>query len=155
MNKYRYNWDLEFENYFKYPYSFTVIKSCIEADEPYALSEVVGSHKNAKIYALILCFTLNPSVKCIHYLISENTPLNETFKNNPFQCTPDEYLQTKFNTSHKVYIKARSLINQTIAKAQLEAKNRDHTTIYISNCSIRDTIMTRFPSAITSPKKLF
>ena len=72
------------------------IKSCIEADEAGYLIEILNNNYKAKIYSLIRCFTFIPSIRCIKYLIAEGTPLNETFENNPFQCTPQEYLDRYF-----------------------------------------------------------
>ena len=125
-----YNWDEEFsrnEEEICDPrrrISFMAIKSCIEADEPRALGEVLGAHRNANIYAMLLCFSMRPSVRCIEYLVSNGTPLDETFPNNPFHCSPQEYLDSKFPT-----VAGRSLarieIEKAIAKGKERLKNRE------------------------------
>lgn len=153
MEKLSYNWDNEFKNYQRFPYSFTALKSCIEADEPVLLADILGDHKNAHIYALIQCFTTIPSVKCIEYLISEGTPLNETFINNPFQCTPQEYLNLRFNTTYKDYMKARSAIYNAINRGKLHTKSKEHISIIMSPSeeSQRPTIFGRLGSSIMTP----
>ena len=74
----------------------SAIRSCIEADEARYLLKILNNNIKAMIYSLISCFTFIPSLKCIEYLIAEGTPLNETFENNPFKCTPQEYLDMRF-----------------------------------------------------------
>lgn len=117
----RYNWIDEFENYdtqdasHKMPVSFVALKSCVEADEPKLMADLLGDYKYAHIYALILCCSCIPSVKCIEYLISVGTPLNETFTNNPFQSTVQEYLDNIYNiTTNKMQRRARSEIYAAI-----------------------------------------
>ena len=104
-----YNWLDEFQAistyYQKYklvPFrkSILALRSCIEADEPDMLYEITGSFRNACIFALILCFSSRPSIRCIQSLISQSVPLNESFTNNPFNCTPQEYLDT-YRICHK------------------------------------------------------
>jgi hypothetical protein len=99
------------------PIKLSAIRSCIEADEPKQLLELINNNYNAKIYCLICCFTFLPAIKCIEYLISEGTPLNETFIDNPFNSTPQEYLNNFLNhlslSSRK---KVEMLINEAIKR---------------------------------------
>ena len=78
----------------------SAIRSCIEADEAEYLLRVLNNNTKAKIYSLICCFTFIPSIKCIEYLIAEGTPLDMTFENNPFKCTPMDYLNKYFPASN-------------------------------------------------------
>ena len=110
------------------------IKSCIEADEASYLLKIINNNTKAKIYSLICCFTFIPSVKCIEYLIADGTPLNETFENNPFQCTPQEYLDMYFPSSNimdgpRYNCLSRDAIYYAIEKGKLVLKNREHTSI--------------------------
>lgn len=113
--------------------SLSALKSCIEADEPESLLEILDNNYKAKIFALICCFTFIPSAKCIEYLIANGTPLNKTFDNNPFQCTPQEYLDKYFNlTSNKLHTKARNTILISIEKGKVRKKNSEHVVININ-----------------------
>ena len=110
------------------------IKSCIEADEASYLLKILNNNNKAKIYSLICCFTFIPSVKCIEYLIAEGTPLNETFENNPFQCTPQEYLDMYFPPSNifdgpRYNCLSRNAIYDAIERGELVIKNRELTAI--------------------------
>lgn len=108
------------------PVKISTIKSYIEADEAVSLLEIIENNNKAKIYCLILCFTFIPSIKCIELLIAKGTPLNKTFENNPFNCTPQEYLDAHFNnTSNKIYTKARNAIYQAIEKGKQMLENKD------------------------------
>ena len=110
------------------------IKSCIEADEASYLLKLLNNNTKAKIYSLICCFTFIPSVKCIEYLIADGTPLNETFENNPFRCTPEEYLDRFFPNSNimdgpRYNSLSRDAIYDAIERGILVIKNSEHTTI--------------------------
>jgi len=132
-----YNWLDEFQAistyYQKYkllPFrkSIVALRSCIEADEPDMLYEITGSFRNACIFALILCFSSRPSVRCIQSLISQSVPLNESFTNNPFNCTPQEYLDTYFNNPESRQMnktKAKTLILGAISKGNLGKQYSD------------------------------
>lgn len=102
----------------------SAIKSCIEADEAHYLLKILNNNIKAKIYSLICCFTFIPSVKCIEYLIAEGTPLNETFENNPFQCTPQEYLDKYFLASNMAY----NAIYNAVERGKLVMKHKELTT---------------------------
>lgn len=113
--------------------SLSALKSCIEADEPDSLLEVIDNNSKAKIFSLICCFTFIPSVKCIESLIANGTPLDKTFDNNPFNCTPQEYLDKYFNfTSNKLHTKARNNIYLSIEKGKIRRKNQDHIIINVN-----------------------
>lgn len=115
------------------PLKINAIKSCIEADEAITLLEIIDNNFKAKIYYLITCFTFIPPVKCIELLIAEGTPLNQSFENNPFQCTPQEYLDKHFNiTSNKLQTKSRNAIYQAIERGKIKLKNKEHITIPIN-----------------------
>ena len=119
--------------------SISAIKSCIEADEATLLLEAVKDNYNAKIYALICCFTLIPSVKCIERLIAEGTPLDKSFNANPFNCTPQEYLDKHFGfTSNKLHTKSRSSIYQAIDKGKKINKNKEHISINVYTPTTND-----------------
>ena len=110
------------------------IRSCIEADEASYLLKVLNNNSKAKIYSLICCFTFIPSVKCIEYLIAEGTSLDETFENNPFQCTPQEYLDMYFPASTimdgpRYNCLSRNAIYDAIERGKLVLKNRERTSI--------------------------
>jgi hypothetical protein len=122
-----YDWNTEFTRYTnnkaKYitglPISLQAIKSCIEADNPEILKELIGDHMGAHIYSLYSCFTLVPSVKCIEFIISEGTPLDRTFVNNPYgEITPIQHFNLRFNTTVKQYMRARRLIELAIEKGK-------------------------------------
>ena len=108
------------------------IKSCIEADEASYLLKLLNNNTKAKIYSLICCFTFIPSVKCIEYLIADGTPLDMTFENNPFQCTPQEYLDAYFPDSNifdgpRYNCLSRNAIYNAIERGKLVIKNRELT----------------------------
>ena len=106
------------------------IKSCIEADEASYLLKILNNNTKAKIYSLICCFTFIPSVKCIEYLIADGTPLNETFENNPFQCTPQEYLNICFPAFNMDGSQlSRNAIYNAIERGKLVIKNNELTAI--------------------------
>lgn len=141
----QYNWNNEFLQLLSHqslnkkdkflPTGLSAIKSCIEADEPTLLSELIKRNTHAMIYSLILCFTIIPSTKCIEYLVSIGTPLHETFPNNPFNVSPMEYLDTVFSTSVKGYLKCRNRIDMAIKKGKNAIRKQsfeDHTIIYMS-----------------------
>lgn len=114
------------------------IKSCIEADEASYLLKLLNNNTKAKIYSLICCFTFIPSVKCIEYLIADGTPLNDTFENNPFQCTPQEYLDAHFPPSKPHYSNLlRDAIYYAIEKGKLVIKNNETTTINTNRLHIK------------------
>lgn len=109
------------------------IKSCIEADEAHYLLKLLNNNTKAKIYSLMCCFTFIPSVKCIEYLIADGTPLDMTFENNPFQCTPQEYLDRLFPDSNifdgpRYNCLSRNAIYNAIERGYLVMKNREHTS---------------------------
>jgi len=137
-----YNWDDEFKIFNVNTLAFSALRSCIEADEPYSLSDVLNKNRNAYIYALILCFTSMPSVKCIEYLIANGTPLGETFEANPYKCTPQQYLDLHFNDTTKMYIRARAQIYNAIEKGKLAAKNKEQTTISVNFTSSSNSQVT-------------
>lgn len=126
-----YDWDNEFKGLSQTTVAFNAMRSCIEADEPRMLRDVLNTSRDAHIYALLLCFSHLPSIKCIEYLISHGTPLNESFDNNPYKCTPQEYLDMHFNGTSKIYIRARTQIYNAIEKCKTTTKNKDHTVILI------------------------
>jgi hypothetical protein len=106
----------------------SAIKSYIESDEAIALLENIKHNYNAKIYCLIACFSFHPSVKCIELLIQEGTPLDKTFENNPFNCTPQEFLNKHFNnTTSKIHIKTRNLIYQAIERGKNNSNNHSES----------------------------
>ena len=114
------------------------IKSCIEADEAPYLLKILNNNTKAKIYSVIRCFTFIPSVKCIEYLIADGTPLNETFENNPFRCTPQEYLDEYFPASNilegpRYTCLSRDAIYEAIERGNLFIKNRELTAIKSHN----------------------
>jgi hypothetical protein len=113
--------------------SISAIKSYIEADEGIMLLEAINDNYKAKVFALICCFTFIPSAKCIEYLIADGTPLDKTFDNNPFGCTPQEYLDKHFSfTTNKLHTKARNIIFTSIEKGKLRKKNNEHIIIDIN-----------------------
>jgi hypothetical protein len=113
--------------------SLPALKSYIETDEPESLLEVINNNYKAKIFTLICCFTFIPSAKCIEALIANGTPLDKTFDNNPFQCTPQQYLDKYFSfTSNKLHTKARNTIYLSIEKGKIRRKNRDHIIINVN-----------------------
>jgi len=110
------------------------IKSCIEADEASYLLKILNNNRKAKIYSLICCFTFIPSVKCIEYLIADGTPLDETFENNPFQCTPQEYLDMYFPVSNifdgpRYSCLSRDAIYYAIKQGKLVVNHKKHTSL--------------------------
>lgn len=118
-----YDWDAEFKKYKNnkaiaitvLPISLQAIKSCIEADDPIRLKELIGDHIGAHIYSLYLCFTLVPSVKCIEFIVSQGAPLDKSFVNNPYESiTPMQHFNNRFNTTVKHYMRARRLIELAI-----------------------------------------
>jgi len=126
-----YNWDSEFENNSKHELntgfrlqqvSFNAIRSCVEADEPRILLELLGSHKNAKIYALMVCFTNWPAVRCIEELVADGTPICDTFETNPFHMTPQQFLD-KFDV---FTTKSREQINAAILRGQKRYQSKSH-----------------------------
>lgn len=134
----KYGWDLPilqkilFDD--KQIKSISALKSCIEADEPQILLEIIDNNYKAKIFALISCFTFIPSIKCIETLIANGTPLDKTFENNPFNCTPQEYLDKHFNlTTNKLHTKARNNIYIAIEKGRIRKTNQDHIIININS----------------------
>jgi hypothetical protein len=111
----------------------SAIKSYIEADEGIILLEAINNNQKAKIFALICCFTFIPSVKCIEHLIANGTSLDETFDNNPFGCSPQEYLDKHFGfTINKAHTKARTLIYNAIERGKIRRKNIEHVIIDIN-----------------------
>lgn len=137
-----YKWDAEFKNTTsKYSVSGLItsplkaLKSCVEADEPLMLSELIGTNKNAYIYALMTCFTLIPSVKCIEYLVSIGTPLDKGFEDNPYgQMSALEYLDSKYGTSDKISLKIREKIIGAITKGKVNMRKfscDEYTILYI------------------------
>ncbi len=135
-----YKWDSEFKTTKNAKYTVSglitpplkALKSCIEADEPLMLSELIGTNKNACIYALMTCFTLIPSVNCIEYLVSIGTPIDKGFEDNPYgDMSAIEYLDSKFGTSDKISLKIREKIIGAISngKAKLRKYSCDEYTI--------------------------
>lgn len=113
--------------------SVSAIKSCIEADEPILLLDLLKDNYEAKIFALICCFTLIPSAKCIENLIASGTPLNTSFENNPFGCTPQEYIDKHFGfTTNKLHSKARNIILNSIEKGKIRMKKSEHIIIDVN-----------------------
>lgn len=113
--------------------NFSVIKSYIESDEAISLLDNIKHNNNAKIYCLILCFSFHPSVKCIELLIKEKTPLDATFEDNPFNCTPQQFLDKYFNnTSNNLNKKAINLIYQAIERGTNKDKDNNYNIIIIS-----------------------
>ena len=132
----QYKWNAEFANYntqdtpHTIPVSFVALKSCMEADEPELMADLLGDYKCAHIYALILCCAFIPSVNCIEYLISVGTPMNETFADNPFQCTVQEYLDIMYNTTtNKMHWKARSDIYAAIQRGDTLRLNNETVAV--------------------------
>jgi hypothetical protein len=134
-------WDKEFKMSLKHGDNYSsmalkAIKSCIEADEPYALEEIVRNDKHAKIYALMSCFTMIPAVKCIEYLISAGTPLDVRFTNNPYgNFTAQEYLDAKFGTSDNFTMRIRVKIEVAINKGRMNVRKyscEEYTAIFIN-----------------------
>lgn len=135
-----YDWDKEFKKVFtilrehnimSHSIAFSAVRSCIEADEPTLLAELLGNSRSAHIYALMVCFSAIPATKCIEYLISQGTPLNESFEYNPFKCTPQELLDSTFTTTKKEFSKARTQIYKAINNGHILTKTSDHTVILI------------------------
>lgn len=115
-----YNWDKEFDTYSMYSknsYSnaFKSIKSYIEADEPLMLSELLQNNKKACIYAMMQCMSFIPSIKCIEYLISIDTPLNVAFSENPYgNINIIEYINLAYATPTKNNIRCKQIVNDAI-----------------------------------------
>lgn len=150
----KYVWDLEkLQRILKDSYpikSISAIKSCIEADEPNLLLEAVGLNRKARIFALISCFSYIPSVKCIEHLIAEGTPLNETFEDNPFESTPQQYLDKHFNlTANKIHTKSRNAIFQAIERGKKKYSTKDHISINMDNSTINNT-----PSTLSKMRRI-
>ena len=128
-----YNWDTEFvdNNHLigaKYLSSLSALKSCIEADEPKLMAELLGTYQNAHIFALISCFTAIPAVRCIEYLISVDTPMDVSFPYNPYMVTPLEYLDTVFDsTTHKIHVRAKEIIYNAIERGIIMRNRSKHT----------------------------
>ena len=141
------------------PLKINAIKSCIEADEAITLLEMIENNYKAKIYCLIACFTFIPPVKCIELLIAEGTPLDKTFDLNPFNCTPQEYLDKHFNiSSNKLHTKSRNAIYQAIERGKIKLKNKEHILININNSdsnfpdpNIQSSIIKKVRKLILSP----
>jgi hypothetical protein len=113
--------------------SISAIKSYIEADEGIILIEAINDNYKAKIFALICCFTFIPSVKCIEQLIASGTPLDKTFDDNPFNCTPQEYLDKHFGfTVNKRHTNARNSIYNAIEKGKQIRKKNEQVIIDIN-----------------------
>lgn len=117
------------------------IKSCIEADESAYLLKIIGTNYKARIYSLIRCFTFIPSVRCIETLIAEGTPLDETFENNPFKCTPQEYLDKYFPTSNimegpQYNCLSRDRIYEAIQRGKMVMKNKE-PAIRVKSSSVK------------------
>lgn len=126
----------------------SAIKSYIESDEATTLLENIKHNYNAKIYCLIACFSFHPSVKCIELLIQEGTPLDKTFENNPFKCTPQKFLDIHFNaSSNKIHTKVRNLIYQAIERGK-NTRNNNHSGNIIA------PKMTKFKQFIASLNKV-
>ena len=117
-----YPWDTIFqlfaEENLEHYVSISQLKRAIQEDNPDALSLVIGDHEHAAIYALIHCFIKPPATRCIHYLVSKGTPLHITFKHNPFQVSPYEWLLTRFSVTNPTYV----AIKQTIDGAKKQLK---------------------------------
>jgi hypothetical protein len=138
-----YKWDAEFKNTNMAKYTITgliaaplkALKSCIEADEPVMLSELIGANKSACIYALMTCFTFIPSVKCIEYLVSIGTSLDKGFDDNPYgKMSVLEYLDSKFGTSDRTSLKIREKIIGAINNGKANMRKfscDDYTILYI------------------------
>jgi hypothetical protein len=130
------------------------VKSCIEADEASYLLNLLNNNTKAKIYSLICCFIFIPSVKCIEYLIAEGTPLNESFENNPFQCTPQEYLDMYFPASTimdgpRYNCLSRNVIYDAIERGKLVIINRELTYIRPHDC-IKSPLVKKVRKSILS-----
>lgn len=117
-----YPWDTIFQLYaeenLEHYVSISQLKRAIQEDDPEALSLLLGDHPHAAIYALIHCFIKHPSVRCIQYLISKGTPMHQTFINNPFCMSPQEWLQTRLSPNNPSYI----IIKHTIDEAKKQLK---------------------------------
>jgi hypothetical protein len=111
------------------------IKSCIEADDPMALKDLLNEHKGAHIYALIQCFTIIPALKCIEYLITEGTPTDVTFDDNPFGKTAQQYFDDNFNVStNSHHLKVRTLITGAMSRGRQKQRKisyDEHTILMI------------------------
>jgi hypothetical protein len=130
------------------------IKSCIESDEASYLLKILNNNTKAKIYSLMCCFTFIPSVKCIEYLIADGTPLDMTFENNPFQCTPQEYLDAYFPDSNifdgpRYNCLSRNAIYNAIERGSLIMKNRERTSIRLDN-NIKSPLVKKVRKSILS-----
>ncbi len=117
------------------PTGLVAIKSCIEADDPVALKDLLDDHKGAHIYALIQCFTLIPAVKCIEYLITEGTPTDVTFEDNPFGKTAQQYFDDNFNVSTNAHhLKIRKIITDAMSRGRQKQRKisyDEHTILMI------------------------
>lgn len=111
-------WDVVFqllsEENLEHYVSISPLKRAVQEDNPDALFQVIGHHTHASIYALIHCFTRPPALRCIHFLVSNGTPLHQTFPHNPFQKTAMEYLHTRFSPTSETFRN----IKQTIDSAK-------------------------------------
>jgi hypothetical protein len=134
--------------------SISAIRSYIEADEANLLLEATNNNYKAKIFALMCCFTYIPSIKCIEHLIADGTPLNKSFDNNPYECTPQEYLDRHFGfTNNKIHSKARTNIYNAIEKGKLRKKNNEHVAITVDSYTtgIKESALKKMGKMLLSP----
>jgi hypothetical protein len=128
-----YNWDKEFESYSiysknSYSNAFKSIKSYIEADSPELLSELLKNNAKAKIYSMMQCISLIPSVKCVEYLASVGTPLNIAFDTNPLgNIDVIEYINRVYSTPTKTNIRCKALVMDAINKGLSKINNLPKT----------------------------
>ncbi len=127
----------------------SAIKSYIESDEAILLLDTIKNNYNAKIYCLISCFTFHPSIKCIELLITEGTPLDKTFEQNSFNCTPQQFLDKYFNnTSNNTLNKPTSKAYNSIYKAIESGKNKYNKDHIIINIPSKISIYTKIISSL-------
>ncbi len=101
------------------PESIVALKSCIEADDPRRLFEVIQDNKLAASFSLYCCITLIPALKCIEYLISNGASMNRTFNNCPYGgVTPQQYMDEVFSSSSPMSLKTRQNIVNAITRGE-------------------------------------
>jgi hypothetical protein len=135
----------------------SAIKSYIESDEAILLLDTIKNNYNAKIYCLISCFTFHPSIKCIELLITEGTPLDKTFEQNSFNCTPQQFLDKYFNNTSNTLNTSNNTSNtsNTLNKPNSKAYNSIYKAIESGkNKYNKDHIIINIPSKISIYTKI-
>jgi hypothetical protein len=101
------------------PESIIALKSCIEADDPKRLFEIIQDNKLAASFSLYCCITLIPALKCIEYLISNGASMNRTFNNSPYgNVTPQQYMDEVYSSTSPMSLKTRQNIVNAIARGE-------------------------------------